>query len=399
MEQVQTKLVGQTGRLKTRIDVRSMLSKQHFELEREKIFRRSWLPICHTDDVPKRGSYFVFELPTFNASLLVVRGQDDKVRVFHNACRHRGNKIARSGTGNVRSFMCNFHGWVYSTEGKLELITDEHQFEKVDKADYGLVPVNSEVWENFVFVNLDPNPRETLAEWLGEEFYGRYHNGYFDLHENVATYSFVLNCNWHLGVNSFTEGYHTRFLHRNTARDYQGGKANVERHRPYMELTKRDHRYSAPANPDHRILPMEAIAVKYGRKILPAFDNDYSMLPPGVNPGRFDNWAFDVVGFFPNFVFITGNHFRAEMTFWPIDEGRTLFVNRAYNYKTKNFGERLSRDYFRGRARDVVREDLNTLEAQQQMIMSGALSHVLLSKQEMALQHHYRVTADMLAAG
>jgi len=399
MEQVQTKLVGQTGRLKTRIDVKSLLSKEHFEVEREKIFRRAWLPICHIDDVPERGSYFVFELPTFNMSLLVMRGQDDKVRVFHNACRHRGNKIARSGAGRARSLMCNFHGWVYSSEGALEVITDEHQFEKVDKADYGLVPVNSEVWENFVFINLDAHPRETLADWLGEEFYGRYNNGYFDLHENVATYSFVLNCNWHLGVNSFTEGYHTRFLHRNTARDYQGGKANVERQRPYMELTKRHHRYSAPANPEHRILPMEAIAVKYGRKILPAFDNDYSMLPAGVNPGRSDNWAFDVVGFYPNFVFITGNHFRAEMTFWPIDEGRTLFVNRAYNYKTKNFGERLSRDYFRGRARDVVREDLNTLEAQQQMIMSGALSHVLLSKQEMALQHHYAVTADMLAAG
>ena len=397
MTQLETKFHGRAEGLQTRIDIRSMLSPEHFEVEREKIFRRAWLPIAHTDDLPKRGSYFVFELPMFNASLLVVRGSDDKIRVFHNACRHRGNKLARDAAGCTRAFVCNFHGWVFSTEGDLKLITDEHQFEAVDKKDYGLVPVTTEIWENFIFVNLDDSPRETLAEWLGEEFYTRYNNGYFDLHENVATYSFVLDCNWHLGVNSFTEGYHTRFLHRNTARDYQGGRSNRERHRPYMELTKRHHRYSAPANPDHQILSMESLAVKYGRKILPAFDNDYSMLPSGVNPGQFENWAFDVVCFYPNFVFITGNHFRAEMTFWPIDAGRTLFINRAYNYKTKNLGERLSRDYFRSRARDVVREDLNTLEAQQQIIKSGALPHVILSKQELALQHHYAVTARMLA--
>ena len=50
------------------------------------------------------------------------------------------------------------------------------------------------------------------------------------------------------------------------------------------------------------------------------------------------------------------------------------------------------------RGRDVVREDLNTLEAQQQILAAGTLPHVLLSKQEMALQHHFAVTADMLEA-
>jgi Rieske 2Fe-2S family protein len=400
MEQVQTKFHGKNDRLQSRIDLRHIISPENYAVEREKIFRRSWLAIAHTDDVPKKGSYFVFEMPTFGASLIVVRGQDDNVRVFHNACRHRGNKLTRGGSGCTKTFTCNFHGWVFTTEGALQVVTDEHQFESIDKAQYGLKEVTSEVWENFVFVNFDDQPRQTLREWLGAEFYERYGGGYFDRHENVATYSFVLNCNWHLGVNSFTEGYHTRFLHKNTARDYQGGKANKERQRPYMELTPRHHRYSAPANPEHHILPMEELACRYGRKILPAFDTTpatLASLPSGVNPGKFDNWAFDVIGLYPNFVLMTGAHFRAEMWFWPIDAGRTLFVNRAYNYRAKNLGERLSRDYFRGRARDVVREDLNTLEAQQQIIESGALDHVILSRQEMALQHHYAVTERMMA--
>ena len=134
-------------KLRTRVDLAAMLTSAHFALEREKIFRRAWLVIAHTDDVPQRGSYVVQEVPTFKTSLLVVRGQDDKVRVFHNACRHRGNKLVREGEGCRKSFMCNFHGWMFSSEGKLEVMTDPHMFEAVEKDDYGLVPVTSEVWE------------------------------------------------------------------------------------------------------------------------------------------------------------------------------------------------------------------------------------------------------------
>jgi glycine betaine catabolism A len=394
--ELQTQLQGTTDNLRTRVDLSTLITPEHYAKEREKIFRRAWMTIGHTDDLPSKGSYFTYEVPTFNMSLLVVRGGDGAVRVFHNACRHRGNKLEQTSAGTRRDFMCNFHGWTFSLEGKLQDVTDPHQFEAFDKEDYGLIPVTSEVWENLIFVNFDEKPGETLAEWLGDEFFEQYH-GYFDLHEKVADYSFVLNCNWHLAVNAFTEGYHTLYLHRNTARDYQGGKANPQRHRPHMALMKRHHRYSAPGNPDHRQLPVEALAIKHGRKMLPAFDFDFSMLPPGVNEARYPHWAFDIIELFPNFVAVAGNHFRAEFHFWPIDAGRTLVTRQVYNYRTKNLGERISRGYFQGRGRDVVREDLSTLEAQQAILASGVVPHVLLSRQEMALQHHFAVSADMLA--
>ncbi len=393
---LQTRLHGDASTLPTRVALPQILTPEHFEREREKIFRRAWMPIGHTDDVPSKGSYLVYDMPTFNTSLLVIRGTDDRVRVFHNACRHRGNKVVRDGQGCQAHFVCNFHGWTYTPEGKLAVITDEHQFDDADKAELGLVPVATEIWENMIFVNFSDPPRESLRQWLGE-LYDQYGNDYFGWHEKVASQQFVLNSNWHLGVNSFTEGYHTLYIHKDTARDYQGGRGNPQRHRPSMELFRRHHRYSAPGNPDHKILPAEAIAIKYGRKLIPAFDFDLTGLPPGVNPTRYDKWAFDVLELFPNFVMLTGNHWRAELWFWPIDAGRTLIVNRAYNYKTKNLGERLSRAYFRSRGRDVLREDLNTLEAQQQMLASGALPEVVLSRQEMALRHHYKVMYDMLA--
>ena len=393
-ESVQANYGYDMSRLHNKVDLAAVISAEHYASERHKIFGRAWLPIGRTDDLPHKGSYFVYDVPTFQASLLVVRGDDNSVRVFHNACRHRGNKLIREGKGCAKALTCGFHGWRFSTEGDLKLITDPHMFESVDTQDYGLRTVRSEVWENLIFVNFGDQP-EGLEEWLGPEFVGQY-SGYWDLHRQSAMYSFELNCNWHLAVNSFTEGYHTMFLHKNTGRDYQGGKVNPQRHRPSMEIMKRHHRYSAPGNPDHHILPTEEIAIRHGRKLLPAFDFDFSMLPPGVNKSRYPYWAFDVVELFPNYVVITGNHFRTEFNFWPIDHARTQVILKRYTYQPKNLGERISTAYFLARGRDVIREDLNTLEAQQAVLSSGALPHVVLSRQEMALQHHFAVTRDML---
>lgn len=387
-------IVGATADLPTRVNLAKQITPEVYAREREEIFRKAWFPICHTHDVPKRGSYLVYDLPTFNMSLLVVRGQDDQVRVFHNVCRHRGNKLVREGAGVRAGFTCNFHGWTFNSEGALKLITDESQFDSVDKDSLGLMPVNTQVWETFVFINIEARPSFSLRQWLGP-MYDQY-GDYFEHHEKVASYQAVLNCNWHLAVNSFTEGYHTLYLHKSTARDYQGGKSNPQRRRPSIELFDRHHRYSAPGNPDHRILPGEAVAVKYGRKMLPAFDFDNTGLPPGMNTTRSDKWAFDVTEFFPNYVMLTGNHWHNEIRFWPIDAGRTLVINQGWAYRPKNLGERISRTYFRSRVRDVFREDLNTLEAQQLTLQSGVLPEIVLSRQELALQHHFKVTWDML---
>ena len=42
-------------------------------------------------------------------------------------------------------------------------------------------------------------------------------------------------------------------------------------------------------------------------------------------------------------------------------------------------------------------EDLNTMEAIQQVLRSGALTHMQLSQQELSLQHHFRVLDEMMA--
>jgi phenylpropionate dioxygenase-like ring-hydroxylating dioxygenase large terminal subunit len=391
---VDTVYKGDAERLKPRIDISELLSEEYFARETEKVFRRSWLLAGKAYDLPKTGSYFVREVPSLDASVIVVRGADGEVRGFHNICTHRGNKVVNDDCGCRSSFYCRFHGWLFSPEGELTHVTDEQQFRGLDKGEMGLIPVHVGIWEDHVFINLDETPAQSLAEWLGP-MHGEY-GGYFQSQGPAVLRSVSVNCNWSLAINAFQEGYHTKYIHAAAVPDYQGGAINPERHRPFMEMFERHQRYSAPANPDHVITRAEEVAWRYGRQVLPAFDGDMTGMPVGVNPDRAENWAFDVVHLFPNTLMLLGNHWHIELTFWPIDVDNTLITGGNYAYPAKDLGERLSQDFSLSRGRFIVREDLSTLEAQHAVLKSGKLSHFHLSQQEMALQHHYHVLADMV---
>lgn len=394
----QTVFRGDVGRLAGTVNLLERVQPGYFAREVEKIFRRAWLPVASASELPRRGSYVVVEVPPLKASLLIVRGEDDVVRAFYNICRHRGNKLALDAKGCSRSFTCVFHAWTFANDGRLAAVTDESQFPGLDKAARGLIPVTCEVWEDFVFVNFQPQPRESLRQWLGElDGYA----GYFAGREQIASWSIVVKANWHITINAFTEGYHSLFLHRNTLPDYQGGKGNPMRHRPFLEVMARHGRYSAKANPDHKMTPAEAVAYTAGRKLYPAFppvDANAPGFPKAVNPGRIDHWAFDIVELFPHFVLIAGADWHQNMWFWPIDADHTEIRVVDYAYAAKSVGDKLAHSYLRVRNREVFREDISTMEAVHAMLQSGAMPDIVLSQQEMLIRNHYAVAADMVAA-
>jgi phenylpropionate dioxygenase-like ring-hydroxylating dioxygenase large terminal subunit len=391
---------GDTSGVKNKVNVLEKIQPAHFEQEVEKIYRHVWLPVEATAELPQRGSYVAVDVPPLKASLLVMRGQDDTVRAFYNICRHRANKLVPDNTQGCKlAFSCRFHGWTYSADGRCVGVTDESQFVGLDKASYGLIPVHCEVAEGLVFVNFADKPRETLREWLGD-----IHGGYLDHFEGrqqIASWSIVVNANWHITVNAFTEGYHSLFLHRATLPDYQGGKGNPMRHRPFLEVMRRHGRYSAKSNPDHKMTPVEAISYNAGRKLYPAFpevDCSVPDFPKAVNPGRVDNWAFDITEFFPCFVLIDGAEWHQCMWFWPVDADHTLIRVVDYAYKAQTVGDRLAHSYMRVRNREVFREDISTMEAIHASLKSGAMPEIILSQQEMLIQKHYAMVEQMVGS-
>lgn len=391
---------GDTSRLKNQVPIRERYTAAFHEEERKKIFAKAWLPVASAIDIPDKGCYTLVDVPPMKTSLLVVRGDDGKVRAFHNVCRHRGDRLVHFGSGREqgrrKTFTCGFHAWTYSNAGALVGVTDESQFLGLDKDTYGLIPVHAEEWESLVFVNFDPQPRETLREWLGD-FYDQY-QGFSAGREKIAEHRLVLKTNWNIAVNAFSEGYHNLYIHRNTVPDYQGGSDNPQRHRPYMEVGEHWGRYSAHANFDHHQTPAEAVIYKHTRRLFPSFQKvDPATLAPGVNPSRFPQWAFDIVPIFPHFVLGPQANAHSHMFFWPIDHEHTEIRIQRYAYKAKSAADRLAQAYSKVRGREVLREDLATMEASLAAISSGALPHIVLSQQEMLVQNHYRAADDMLA--
>ena len=140
---------------------------QHYELECKAIFERSWLNVGRVEQLPKKGSYFTKEIAAARTSVILVRAGDGQVRAFHNICRHRGNKLLwddhpQEEVGGVcRQFVCKYHAWRYSLEGDLTFVQQESEFFDLDKSDSVWRRCRCEVWEGFIFVNLDrePTPR------------------------------------------------------------------------------------------------------------------------------------------------------------------------------------------------------------------------------------------------
>jgi phenylpropionate dioxygenase-like ring-hydroxylating dioxygenase large terminal subunit len=387
---------GDTSRLRNVVPVARRMTPEFHEAERAAIFKRSWLVAASALDLKQKGDFLVTDIPPLKASLLIVRGQDEQIRVFPNICRHRGEKLVHEAGGNKRAFACGFHAWTFDARGDLVGVTDASQFNGLDKSDYGLIPVHFEVWENIVFVNFEAQPRHTLREWLGP-IYDQY-KGFSDGRIKVADHRVVLKTNWNLAVNAFSEGYHNLYIHKNTVPDYQGSSANPNRHRAYIEVGEHFARYSAHGNPNHKGTPAEEVLYRNSRPMFPSFINfDMAKLPPGVNPSRFEQWAFDIVHLVPNVVLGPQANTHSLMWFWPIDHETTDVRVQRFAFQTDRPSDRIAQAYSIVRGREVLREDLATMETQYEGLAAGVMPHMILSQQEMLIQNHYRAADEMIA--
>ena len=69
-----------------------------FELERERLFARSWVCVGRSEQLPEAGDYLVAEIA--DESPIVVRDGEGWLRAFANTCRHRGTELL-TGAGST----------------------------------------------------------------------------------------------------------------------------------------------------------------------------------------------------------------------------------------------------------------------------------------------------------
>ncbi|WP_066552907.1 aromatic ring-hydroxylating oxygenase subunit alpha [Croceicoccus bisphenolivorans] len=372
------------------LDVSGLFSEESYQRDLDQIFRKSWLAVGHDYDIPNAGDFRTRTIPGLNYNILVVRGKDDRVRAFHNICRHRGNMLVCKEKGSSRQgFSCGYHGWTYNIDGSVRGITDRDQFPPYGNEALGLKEIRCEVRHSFIFINFDAEAA-SLDDWLAELAPDNLYEGFFHSFEKTNLYSATIQCNWNIVMDAFSEAYHTLFVHKNTATDYLGGDDNKMRHVPAMDIMDLHARHSVAANPSHKWADTETLAYRHTNRAFPSFDSNSEGLPPGLDFGNLQNWAFDIVKFFPNLILLTGRDWFIEGYAWPSAADETIYEWNIYHRTPKTYGERVAQEFSYVIGREIACEDLFLLERQQQALQSEAVTDYFLSFQELVVAHHYR---------
>ena len=193
------------------------------QLEREHVWRKSWLLAAHIDEIPEPGCYMLWE--NAGQPVVIVHAESGAVNAFYNTCSHRGAPVVTDDRGKSRRLTCKYHGWSYDHEGELRGMRDPEDFRDFDMSCRSLRKVRCERFGNLVFVNFDP-AAPTLLEWLGpiadewEEFQ-------FGNCRLASRAIFDLDCNWKIAMEANTEVYHVRSIHPNTVAPILDDRRNV----------------------------------------------------------------------------------------------------------------------------------------------------------------------------
>lgn len=192
--------------------VSSYLDQTRFDSEMNNVVKNRPIPVVATTQLLVAGDYLAREF--CGVPVIVLRGEDLKLRAFINVCRHRGAQLVANGEGHdLKSFACPFHGWAYRASGELTAIPEAKKcFPTANLKGHGLIELKTTEAVGMLWVLLDSKsdfPIETAFDSFAADF----------AHLKVAPqyampeFKYIGNFNWKMGVEAFLEVDHFPFAH------------------------------------------------------------------------------------------------------------------------------------------------------------------------------------------
>ncbi len=231
------------------LPARCYIDGKFLEHEQRRIFNRTWQLTGRLDQVANPGDYLTADVG--GEPVIIARDREGELRGFHNVCRHRAGPVAQ-GAGQSNTFRCGYHGWTYSLDGRLVGVPDFEGVECFNKDEMGLIPIEVDTWEQFIFVKLgrDGN-RAGLSDFLEDipALTGRCRISKMKFAERR---DYIINCNWKVYVDNYAEGYHVPIIHPSLMReiDYQRYRTITRRYYSLQDVPIKsgdnpERRYSA----------------------------------------------------------------------------------------------------------------------------------------------------------
>jgi phenylpropionate dioxygenase-like ring-hydroxylating dioxygenase large terminal subunit len=261
-------------------------------LEKQHLWRKSWLLAGHVDEVPSAGCFKLWE--TAGQPVVIVHARSGAINAFYNTCSHRGGPVVTDPSGKRARLTCKYHGWTYDDEGSLVAIRDPEDFgADFDFACRSLRKVACERFGNLIFVNFDPQA-PPLCDWLGAlaDEWAEFQFGAVRL---VDHYVWDLNSNWKIAMEANTEVYHVKSIHPTTVAVGLDDRRNVNSFYPnghgrMIAPNRDDAPYAGSPKPD---LEIETVG-----EIARTCTQSYGVFPNWVSP--LGASGFPVLLFWPN---------------------------------------------------------------------------------------------------
>jgi len=339
--------------------VASYRSEKRFRSEIETVLRRTPTAFCPSAAIPDAGSYIARQAA--GTPLLVVRGEDGRVRAFRNACRHRGTEVT-TGSGCAKAFVCPYHGWAYGLDGRLKHIPHADGFPGLDQKTRGLSAVRAEERLGLVFVTQN----EPLSSEAEEMPWDGMPQLITEGQELMGARETEIAANWKVNLEGFIEGYHIRAAHKETFYPYGYDNLNL------VEHCGRNSRVTYPFRRIEKL-----------RNLQPESRNIAGMV----------TYVYQL---FPNVtIAVLSNHTTLTIS-EPLSPTQTRFINyRLTNKGDQAEGERAQRDA--SFVSDTGgREDAAVIRAIQESLASGANEYFTYGKFEKAIVHFHRTLSAML---
>jgi Rieske 2Fe-2S family protein len=176
--------------------------------ELEQLFEASWVSVGRDEDAPNPGDILTATVGL--ESILLMRGDDGRIRGFFNVCQHRGTRLVyEERTSCAGRLICPYHSWTYGLDGRL--IASEHMGSGFERDHNGLSPVATESLDGFVFVNVS-GTAGPLRDYL-RDFPQRIERFGCGSLRRAARREYEAAANWKLLSENYQECYHCPTIH------------------------------------------------------------------------------------------------------------------------------------------------------------------------------------------